>query len=374
MDNKRFSENPFNPLILSSEERAKLVALLDEMILAKFSEYEEYVHNEKKIDLSRWKSFSRYGMTTTYLERKKSNSESKLLSSLMVGALPGTLDDNMFGLVSPTLEDMRIKASYLHDFSAAALLATIIEPSFDDPFRTVVVKWIEIDIPGASTRLIHNRDYVFVEASGILCLKNGERVGYHIYHSVNFPQTPDLPHRVRGNMSFSCIFRQENDRTDCRGTGFMDPGGDMIRTMAVMGMVQATMAGSKYSYCGQMKKLTWLVEQNHKKEQVAHASTSVCKTCLKRIKTSRLIVSKAFSLCRSCFGTLCGTCTITKKLTFVTVEHELTQRKVPFCVQCIVDASHMDTLDAARQQFVYRRCVQSSVLGSSLASNVSSNS
>ncbi|CEG49482.1 START-like domain [Plasmopara halstedii] len=136
------------------------------------------------------------------------------------------------------------------------------------------VKWIEIDIPGASTRLIHNRDYVFVEASGILCLKNGERVGYHIYHSVNFPQTPDLPHRVRGNMSFSCIFRQENDRTDCRGTRFMDPGGDMIRTMAVMGMVQATIAGSKYSYCGQMKKLTWLVEQNHKKEQVAHALTS----------------------------------------------------------------------------------------------------
>jgi hypothetical protein len=186
---------------------------------------------------------------------------------------------------------MRIKSSYLKDFSAAAVLATIVEPTVDEPFRSVAVKWMEIDIPGASIGLVHNRDYVYLESTGILYLKNGERVGYHLFHSVTFPTIHSLPDRVRGNMSFCGIFHQEApDRTDCRGTGIMDPGGDMIRVMAVMGMVQATMAGLKYSYCGQMKKLAWLLEQKQaeRRQKGTLALHPFCVTCTKPVKASRL--------------------------------------------------------------------------------------
>ncbi|CEG38854.1 START-like domain [Plasmopara halstedii] len=139
----------------------------------------------------------------------------------MVGPLPGTLDENMFGLVSPTIESMRIKSSYLNDFNAAAVLATIIEPTVNDPFRAVVIKWMEIDIPLASIGIVRNRDYVYIESTGLLHLQNGERVGYHLLHSVTFPEVHELPNRVRGNMSFCGIFHQEGpDRTDCRGSSY----------------------------------------------------------------------------------------------------------------------------------------------------------
>ncbi|GMF39019.1 unnamed protein product [Phytophthora fragariaefolia] len=206
---KRFILNPFGGLDLTEHDRTELIQLADKLVLAKFEEYEQHLNNEKQVDLVRWKKFTNSGPTTTYLERKNSNPDSKLPALLMVGPLPGTLDENMFGLVSPTIEAMRIKTSYLNDFNAAAVLATIVEPSEKEPFRSVVVKWMEIDIPGASIGIVWNRDYVYLESSGILHLKNGERVGYHLFHSVSFPQAPELPNRVRGNMSFCGIFHQE---------------------------------------------------------------------------------------------------------------------------------------------------------------------
>ena len=159
----------------------------------------------------------------------------------------------------------------------------------------------------------------------------------------------------------------------------MDPGGDAARVMAIMGMVQATMAGLKYSYCGRMKKLVWLLEQRQleAKDRLALIEERrVCVTCLKQIKVnkSRMSVSKSSCTCELCFGCLCGTCKILKKLTFVTTERQLMQRKVSFCVQCLMDATSIDTLEAAREQFVYKKTVHSSVNGSSTASGGSSSS
>ncbi|KAG7397327.1 hypothetical protein PHYBOEH_000909 [Phytophthora boehmeriae] len=378
MDSKRFSVNPFGELTLTEEDRVQLVKLADSIVLTKFEEYEEHLNNEKRVDLKRWKKFTNSGPTTTYLERKSSSPNTKLPQLLMVGPLPGSLDDNMFGLVNPTIEAMRIKSSYLEDFSAAAVLATIIEPSVDEPFRSVVIKWMEIDIPGKSIGLVRNRDYVFIESTGILCLKNGERVGYHLFHSVSFPQIHDLPNQVRGNMSFVGIFHQESpDRTDCRGTGIMDPGGDMIRVMAVMGMVQATMAGLKYSYCGQMKKLAWLFEQRHEeaKQRGAPKPGSVCVACSKDVNRSKFGgLGKSSTTCKLCFRSVCGSCKVSKTLSFIASDLELVQRKVNFCVRCVVEATRMDTHDAARHQFVYKRPVPSSVYGSSVSSELSSRS
>ncbi|KAG7387959.1 hypothetical protein PHYPSEUDO_013357 [Phytophthora pseudosyringae] len=372
MNDQRFTMNPFGELTLTAEDGAKLIEITDEIILAKFEEYEEHLNINKKVDLARWKKFSKSGPTTSYLERKSSSPNTKLPKLLMVGPLPGTLDENMFGIVNPTIEAMRIKSSYLTDFNAAAVLATVVEPTVDDPFRSVVVKWMEIDIPLASIGLVRNRDYVYVESTGILHLKNGERVGYHLFHSVSFPQAHELPNRVRGNMSFCGIFHQEGpDRTDCRGTGIMDPGGDMIRVMAVMGMVQATMAGLKYSYCGQMKKLAWLLEQKQvdAREKGTPAYMPFCVTCMKGVRHSKL--GGAVNTCKLCFGAVCGSCKISKKLSFIAPDLTLAQRKVTFCVKCVVEATKMDTQEAAREQFVYKKNASLPMYGMSVVSDMS---
>ncbi|POM76520.1 Hypothetical protein PHPALM_6233 [Phytophthora palmivora] len=168
----RFTVNPFPDLVLTAEDRSQLIEIAQELVMAKFTEYQEHINNQKYVDMARWKKYSKDGNTMMYLERKKSNPESKLPALLMVGPLPGSLDENMFGLVSPTLESMRIKSSYLKDFNAAAVLATIVEPTVEEPFRSVVVKWMEIDIPGASIGFVRNRDYIYLESTGILRLDN----------------------------------------------------------------------------------------------------------------------------------------------------------------------------------------------------------
>ncbi|KAG7397322.1 hypothetical protein PHYBOEH_000904 [Phytophthora boehmeriae] len=364
----RFTVNPFPDLVLSSEDRESLVEIGNSLVLAKFKEYQEFLNNQKYVDTERWKTCMRIGNTTTYLERKKSNPNSKMPASLMVGPLPGTLNDNMFGLVNPTLESMRIKSSYLKDFSAAAVLATIVEPTEEEPFRAVVVKWMEIDIPMASIGIVRNRDYVYMESTGILRLENGERVGYHLLHSVSFPYTHELSNRIRGNMSFCGMFHQEGpDKTDCRGTGIMDPRGDLIRGIAIMGMVNATMAGLKYSYCGQMKKLAWLLEKKHAeaRENGTPAYESTCVTCSKEVKDRKLdTFGRPNSTCKLCFGAVCPSCKIPKKLNFIAPDLEMVQRKVSFCARCLLEATNMDTEEAARVQFVHNKHVTSSMYGS----------
>uniref|UniRef100_A0AAV1TIH4 FYVE-type domain-containing protein n=1 Tax=Peronospora matthiolae TaxID=2874970 RepID=A0AAV1TIH4_9STRA len=362
----RFTLNPFPDLVLTPDDRTQLNEIANDLVLEKFAEYQEHLNAQKYVDQRRWKSYQRDGNTTMYLERKPASPlDSKLPALLMVGPLPGTLDENMFGLVSPTLEAMRIKSSYLKDFHAAAVLATIVEPTEMEPFRSLVVKWMEIDIPMASIGLVRNRDYLFLESTGIMRLENGERVGYHLMHSVSFPQTHALPNRVRGKMSFCGMFHQETpDKTDCRGTGVMDPGGDMIRILGVMGLAQATMAGLKYSYCGQMKKLAWLLEQKHQeaREQGIPAAKPECVTCKKPVPHRTF--GRASRVCKLCFGTVCTSCKIPKKLSFIAPDLELMQRKVEFCARCLMKATHMDTEEAARVQFVYKHTSSSSIFGS----------
>ncbi|CAH0479608.1 unnamed protein product [Peronospora belbahrii] len=361
----RFVFNPFPDLMLTRDDRARLTDVANKLVMAKLLEYQEHLKNHKLVDLSRWNKYKKDGSTMMYVERKKSNPESRLPALLMVGPLPGSLEENMFGLVSPTIESMRIKSSYLKDFNAAAILATIMEPTEEEPFRSIVVKWIEIDIPGASIGIVRNRDYIYLESTGIMQLDNGDRVGYHLMHSVSFAQAQDLPNRVRGNMSFCGIFHQEAPgKTDCRGTGIMDPGGDMIHILGIMGMAQATMAGLKYSYCGHMKKLTWLLEQKHAeaREQDTPAFSPECVTCKKEVK-GRWIdeYGKSNNTCNLCFGTVCTSCKIFKKLSFIASDLKLVQRKIKFCTRCLIEANRMDTVEAARVQFVHKHVMTPSI-------------
>jgi hypothetical protein len=44
--------------------------------------------------------------------------------------------------------------------------------------------------------------------------------------------------------------------------------------------------------------------------------------------------------CKLCFGAVCRSCKI---LRFIAPDRTLAQRKVPFCVKCVIDATRMDT-------------------------------
>ncbi|KUF94270.1 Dolichyldiphosphatase 1 [Phytophthora nicotianae] len=281
---------------------------------------------------------------------------SDLPSLLCFGTAVGDLDDMMFGVINPTLEAMRIKASYVDDISGAAVLSTITEPSMEEPFKSLVVKWMEFDLPFQSMGLVRNRDYIYVEATNIVHLSNGEKVGYHILHSVNFPETHDLPGRVRANTSICGIFRQVRPNAcEIYVTGLMDPGGDMIRKLVVPNMATAFLSTLKYAHCGQMKKLAWMLEKRYTeaKELGTPNRELICVTCASPITGRKLgDFGKSDSTCKLCFGHACHNCKISKKLSFVTPDLLLARRKVTFCAVCVNEAMKAPAAEAARAQIV----------------------
>ncbi|ETK94306.1 hypothetical protein L915_02615 [Phytophthora nicotianae] len=87
---------------------------------------------------------------------EKPSAEIDLQSIFCVGTTPGTLDDVMLGVMSPTLEVTRTKASYLDDLSGAAVLSTVKESTSEDPFKSVAVKWMELDVRRRSMGFVKN--------------------------------------------------------------------------------------------------------------------------------------------------------------------------------------------------------------------------
>ncbi|KAF1792566.1 START-like domain [Phytophthora cactorum] len=264
MGKERFTINPFPALELSNAEKNQLLELGRTIIEANFERDEAFFKGGRKVDHRRWKLSKERERMLVHTERPEykgadamsntMHSSSKLPAILSVGRVEGKLDDMMYGVVNPTLEDMRIKASYVHDFDGAAVLSTIVEPTVDEPFNSVVVKWMEMDIPLRRTGVVQNRDYVYLECTGFVHMANGDRAGYHFLHSIDFPQIPKLSNRVRGDLSICGFFRQVGPNVlDVCKTGLMDPAGDMIRMLAVPVMTEAFLSPLRYVHCGQMQ-------------------------------------------------------------------------------------------------------------------------
>ncbi|KAG7381962.1 hypothetical protein PHYPSEUDO_005433 [Phytophthora pseudosyringae] len=361
MTRERFTINPFPALSLSGEEKAQLLQLGRTLIQANFERDVPFFKSGRKVDFKRWKLARERENMHVYTERPEYKGadalsvpdSSKLPAILSVGRVPGNLDDMMYGIVNPTLEEMRIKASYVHDFSGAAVLSTIIEPTADDPFTSVVVKWMEMDIPLRMTNIVQNRDYVYLECTGFVYLPNGERAGYHFLHSVDFPQINHLSDRVRGDLSICGFFRQLAPNViDVCKTGLMDPAGDMIRLLAVPVMTEAFMSPLRYVYCGQMRKLTWKMEKGHAEARLQGAPNpgTACATCLKT--PSGWSFGKDKNICKCCFRVVCSGCRIKKKISLVTADLELAQRKITFCAGCLATVSTSSAVEIACAQIM----------------------
>jgi hypothetical protein len=59
-----------------------------------------------------------------------------------------------------------------------------------------------------------------------------------------------------------------------------------------------------------------------------------------------------FSACKLCNARLCSMCKIQKKLSFMSVDLELTQRKIVFCTRCMQSAAQLSAVDAAKTQII----------------------
>ncbi|EGZ14411.1 hypothetical protein PHYSODRAFT_332802 [Phytophthora sojae] len=355
----RFTVNPFEELNLTELDQTSLKDLAN-----------QYMDAKLQVDLTHWKPLKDKDSLKVYSERPEAVAAAVaagdeptgagLLMILCVGTKPGKLDDLMYGVTNEDLETMRLKASYVNDFSGAAVLEFVVLPSLEDPFQSLVVKWMELDIPFSSTSLVKNRDYVYLEGTGFVTNARGERLGYHVLHSVSFPQTHSLPNRVRGNISLIGFWRQTGKNTmELYATGIMDPVNDgLVRKLVVPNMATLFLSSLRYAHCGRMRKLAFMLEQRYQesKTQGTPNKESVCVTCSSQITGRRLgDFGKSNSTCKLCFGFVCSNCKIVQKLSFVDADLLLSQRKVTFCSKCISEVLGMSAVDVARASLLGKK-------------------
>ncbi|KAG6616702.1 uncharacterized protein IUM83_17913 [Phytophthora cinnamomi] len=367
MTGEKIPRNPYPDVRLSEEERQHLIDLVSGFIEDHFQKYEEFIVVDKRqVDEQNWEHVKSKDNLQVYTERidknrrRKSKSgeddgsaaEKDITVMLSVGTVVGELDDLMFGLVSPTQESVSIRTSYIGEVDSAAVLCPVVDPTEEDPFRSIVVKWAKVEVPMQPKSLIKCRDFVYVEATGFLNLANGDRIGYNVLHSIEFPQTTPHANMVRGNLSVFSFFRQAHPNAIDNFTScIVHPGGKAMRLIFVPIAARAMLTAADFAYCGQMKKLSRLLQQQDsvwKSDREPHHRKKECVVCGKM--SSKKIRGFGPSTCKLCSGRVCSSCKIRKRVSFISQEDLLIQRKMTFCPPCISTATNSSAREAARDQ------------------------
>ncbi|KAE9208384.1 hypothetical protein PF004_g16780 [Phytophthora fragariae] len=371
MTKERFTGSPFPELHVTDVERRELISLADAYVEEYIQKYKDYVAVDRRaVNKRRWqhvksrdnlhvygeRSRRAHGRRGTTLESSLSctqqlnavTDEKDLSVLLGVGTVSGELEDLMFGVLSPTLDDMRVSASYVQHINDGAVLASVVEPSKDDPFRSLVIKWMAIDSPLPASNLVRSRDFVYIEATGIVTLPNDIRVGYCFRHSIDFPQTEALPNKIRGNLSvFSCFRQISRNTIDTFCCATVDPGRDTIRALLASVVANFLLAATNYVYCGQMKKLAWMLKHRRAAFLLSGKERHSKKCVVCRKSTRSVMGSIAGSSCKLCSGVVCYSCKISQRLSFNSVCGRLLQRKIVFCGICVSAGTNMDATEPA---------------------------
>jgi hypothetical protein len=373
MAKDRFTTSPFPAVQVSKLEQKQLEGIVRTYVEDYINKYVEFVVVDKRrVDKRRWehvktkdnplvyaertrKELRRHGVepenSLNATQRVQAQSVSKDLPVVLsTGTLIGELDNLMYGVLNPTLDGMRIKASYVHAIDNAAVLCPVVSPTKEDPFRSLIVKWMSINVPLPTTKLVKSRDFVFVEATGFTYLPNGDRVGYHLLHSIDFPQTKALPNKIRGNLSaFSCFRRKNRNNIEAFAWGVVDPGGDIMRSLAVSVAANALLSATSYVHCGHMKKLAWMLQRLqssfNRDDQTQQKQCVVCNR-----KTSSGVGGVGKGSCRICSRRVCFSCKSRHRMSFITPDGQLLQRKVVICGRCINDAAYWNAQEAASDE------------------------
>ncbi|CAI5733524.1 unnamed protein product [Hyaloperonospora brassicae] len=348
-------------------------------------------------------------VTTAAFSGTKSDS-SGLPRLLAVGTLRGSLDDVMYGVVSPSASSVRLRSSYLDEHIAdCAVLREIRGPSVADPFSFLGIKWLVRAKHRSASRIVFPRDFVVLEFSGIMMRPDDSRVGFYLIHSVQIPTCRELQeHRiVRAKVSSCYIFEEtSNNCVQMFMTASVDPSGHVLDRMAVRSAATALSNCWKSVSCAQDKKLAFCLQ--NERPSAAHitlssrgnaalgsvfarssrsgtsalrpvnessvhetmesfsqrsdySSTTRCRRCgVCRGKLGKL--SKTLS-CQLCCEQICSRCRIVRKLSSSTLNAQVTQSSINFCKKCVASVGGESALEIARQELWVRTrgrsCLQS---------------
>ncbi|KAI9982758.1 hypothetical protein PInf_008753 [Phytophthora infestans] len=359
MPKDRFNMSPYHQLKLTLKDQRMLLEIENDLVEDTFRKYEEFVMSNSQVNPARWRHIKSRDDLHIYAKRSKKPAAKVICNPqccrpdveeydsagvkpvvLSVGTFKGQLDDLMFGTVNPTDDIMHVKASYVHDYSDGAVLATLVRPTAEDPFRSVTVK---------------DRDFLCLEASGILHFANGERVGYLMLHSIESPLVQPLPNVIRAKHNIAGFFRQVAPNViDTFAFDSVEPGGNLLESVVLPVCANALLSATNYVECGIMKKLTWMLQRRQAALRVGDfapipRNDDLCVTCRRNLQPG-CMNGLGKGKCKMCLGGLCYGCKEVKTISFLSPDRKLLRHKITFCGACVTMATRMNAMDAARDQ------------------------
>lgn len=359
-DSSGASANMFPPLRPTREQQAAYQKTAQRLLDATLQHYQVHTfHHRREMNRKRWKAVKSHDFITVYKERDPQPhahddvgedwNDPKLL--VAAGSIVGSLDDVMYGVVTPDAASMLLKASITKNrLIGGAVLHQIHGPTVPDPYRFLGIKWFVMAPPTTFNGMIWSRDLVFIEATGVRTLPNGDRVGYQLMQSVEIPGYGHLEEHaiMRGRISSCSVFKQlANGTVDVFVRGFVEASGKVVDTVALKTAASGFLSSWNAVGCARYKKLMWCVMQRH---SYAHADASAhnhrsCAGCNKRFHKFSSV-----GMCTLCKQWLCSRCRVVSTLRDVDSELSIEERDAIVCNACVAHVDEQSTLAIATQE------------------------
>lgn len=306
---------------------------------------------------------------------------------LAVGAVVGSVEDLLHGVVNLTPEAMQIESAMTQrDLIDSRVLGVVRAPTVVEPFRSLSLKWALRH----HEELSRHRDYVFLEATGLLD-EGDDKVGYHLVHSLAVPGAPpvapDMP-VVRGSVSYVFLYRQRSEfDVELFFQGLVHPMGSVRDKSASGFAAELVLATPSRVECGMMKKIAFslrtrappgshmsdpgtsatastassLVPSPRRKNTLlgggvrlpstqrrtnSEGRTSLCAVCRRHLRS---FFGKAPPACELCDARACGKCRVAKRV-FVFEDGLFHPAKMEFCTECVVTTTKLSAAWVAAQE------------------------
>lgn len=357
------SSNPasmFPPLCPTPEQQAAYQKTAQRLLDSTVQHYQVHTfHHRREMSRKRWKPVKSRDYLTVYKERDPQpnahddvgedwNDPKLLVAS---GVVVGTLDDVMYGVVTPDAASMLLKASITKNrLIGGAVLSQIHGPTVQDPYRFLGIKWFVMAPPPPLNGMVWSRDLVFIEATGIRTLPNGERIGYQLMQSVEIPGYGHLEEHsiVRGRISSCSVFKQlANGTVDVYVRGYVEAFGVVVDSVALKTAASGFLSSWNAVGCARYKKLMWCVMHRHSHASVDAGTHShrACAGCNKRFGKFSSV-----GMCILCKQWMCSRCRVVSKLRDVDSELSIEEKDALVCNDCVAHVNAQDAFEIATQE------------------------
>lgn len=363
-----------------AEERAGAKRMMDALLRHTVDEYAKFSRSSKGIvDGRRWKHMATQDKVLVFRERElgaTSAAVARVLKAehehdgtsllmpnrdavaalaaptmLMTGTCPGRIENAMYAVVTETHDDLALVVKFLHeDVADCAILSTMEAPTHDQPHRFLGYKYFVRKSP-TEGRMLKHRDSLYLEYCGYTrCPTTGEMLGYHLMHSVDLPEFPNLQSRnsIRALQSVRYLYRQKSDATvEVFMLGNLDIGGSILKPIHNMFTMTTLFGIARLPACAESRRLTQMTKQRVMHEHPhagrllsSGASCAVCQGQSTGSNVMKLLGAGVPAKCHVCGQLVCARCRRTKKVFVRDPEGVLGKfHKIQACHTCVLVAN-----------------------------------